>query len=396
MGKNYYDVLGVSKSATDEEIKKAYKKQALKWHPDRNSGNAKAGEKFKEVGEAFEVLSDSNKRAVYDQFGEEGLKGGGGGPPPGAGDFSGFGGGPSPFPGASFTFTSSGPGGARGGGFSPSDPNFIFEQFFKNMGSFGFGGGMGGSGMGGGGMGGFAQDEYMDTDDMHGHGGGSPFGAGMPGGFGGGMFGGGGMPRAQAGSRKRPASSNGAGAPQRPPDEFTRPLKLSLEDLYSGVTKKLRLGRKLQGGESEDKIIEINVLPGWKSGTKVRFKAAGNERADGSSQDVVFIVEELPHPHFTRVGDDLVYHASIPLLDALTGSGGTRAVQGIDGKRLQVSIPKPVVKPGQESRITGEGMPVRKDGAAGKRRGDLIVKWDVVFPERLTESQKEGLRKVLG
>ncbi|KDQ19385.1 hypothetical protein BOTBODRAFT_102770 [Botryobasidium botryosum FD-172 SS1] len=344
MGKNYYDILGVSKTATDDEIKKAYKKQALKWHPDRNSGNAKAGEKFKEVGEAFEVLSDSNKRAVYDQFGEEGLKGGGGGPPPGAGGFpegfSGFGGGQgNPFPGASFTFTSSGPGGARGG-FAPSDPNLIFD---------------------------------------------------------GGMFGGG-MPHAHGtNTRKRPApSSNGNAGPPPPPDEFTRPLKLSLEDLYSGVTKKLKLGRKLQSGESEEKIIEIHVLPGWKSGTKVRFKAAGNERADGSSQDVVFVVEELPHAHFARVGDDLIYHAPIPLLDALAGTGGTRAVDGIDGRRLQISIPKSIVKPGQESRITGEGMPVRKDGAAGKRRGDLIVKWDIVFPDRLTESQKEGLRKVLG
>ena len=84
MGADYYKILGVSKDATDDDIKKAYKKAALKWHPDRNKDNQEtANKKFKEVGEAFEVLSDKNKRAVFDQYGEEGLKGaagGGGGP----------------------------------------------------------------------------------------------------------------------------------------------------------------------------------------------------------------------------------------------------------------------------------------------------------------------------
>ena len=77
MGKDYYQILGVPKSADDDAIKKAYKKAALKWHPDRNKDNeATAKKKFQEVGEAFEVLSDKNKRAIYDQYGEDGLKGG--------------------------------------------------------------------------------------------------------------------------------------------------------------------------------------------------------------------------------------------------------------------------------------------------------------------------------
>ncbi|KAG8942420.1 hypothetical protein FRC03_003229, partial [Tulasnella sp. 419] len=138
-GKDYYAVLGVSKDANEEDIKKAYKKMALKWHPDRNAGSEAASQKFKEVSEAFEVLSDKNKRAVYDQFGEEGLKGGGV-PPPGAsgGAFgsSGFSG----FPGgATFSFSSNGPGGPGGfgGGFRPTDPNSIFEQFFSSFGGGG-------------------------------------------------------------------------------------------------------------------------------------------------------------------------------------------------------------------------------------------------------------------
>jgi len=131
MGKDYYQILGVDKNAGDDAIKKAYKQMALKWHPDRNPNNTEAAsKKFKEVSEAFEVLSDKNKKAVYDQFGEEGLKGG---PPPNAGEgsFGGFPGGASfsGFPGGggtTFTFTSSGPGGGRGG-FSPTDPRTIFE-----------------------------------------------------------------------------------------------------------------------------------------------------------------------------------------------------------------------------------------------------------------------------
>jgi hypothetical protein len=133
MGTDYYKLLGVSKDASEDELKKAYKKMALKWHPDRNQGSEEASKKFKEISEAFEVLSDKQKRTIYDQFGEEGLKGGGG-PPPGAGaggnPFASFGGGGFPGGGGStFTFTS-GPGGGfggGGGGFNPSDPMKIFE-----------------------------------------------------------------------------------------------------------------------------------------------------------------------------------------------------------------------------------------------------------------------------
>lgn len=93
MGRDYYGILGVSKTATEEEIKKAYKKLALKWHPDRNINNKKESEeKFKEISEAYEVLIDKQKREIFDVYGEEGLKGGA--PPPGQGGegMGGFGG----------------------------------------------------------------------------------------------------------------------------------------------------------------------------------------------------------------------------------------------------------------------------------------------------------------
>jgi len=389
MGADYYKLLGVDKNASEDEIKKAYKKMALKWHPDRNSGSEEASKKFKEISEAFEVLSDKQKRTIYDQFGEEGLKGGGA-PPSGAGGpggFSGFSG----FPGGgaggpTFTFTSS-PGGfgGGGGGFSPTDPQKIFESIFSGGGLGGFGGmgGMGGmSGMRGGpGMSGMFNHGMDDDDPMGGF---SSFG-GMPGG----------MPNGRPHShrtnspRRSPTATSPAG-----PSEITKPLKVTLEELYSGATKRLKVGRKLLSGGTEDKVLEIQVYPGWKSGTKVRFPRAGNEQLTGESQDLVFVVEEKTHDRFVREGNDLITHQSLPLVEALAGNGGKKTVEALDGRKLQVTIPAGIIKPGQQSVVPGEGMPVRKDGAV-KQKGDMIVKWDIVFPERLTPAQKEGIRKVL-
>ena len=137
------------------------------------------------------------------------------------------------------------------------------------------------------------------------------------------------------------------------------------------------------------------MLPGWKSGTKVRFPRAGNEQARGESQDLVFVVEEKPHPRFTRDGNDLIVTQKLPLVEALTGDGGKKTIEHLDGRKLQVRVPSGVVKPGQQTTITGEGMPARKEGQVHKK-GDLIVKWEIVFPDRLTPSQKEGIKKVLG
>lgn len=391
MGKDYYKILGVDKSADDEAIKRAYKKKALLHHPDRNQGSTDAADKFKEVSEAFEVLSDKNKRAVYDQFGEEGLKGGG--PSPGAGP-SGFGGGfPgggasfSGFPGGqTFSFSSSGPG-ANFSGFRPSDPNDIFASFFSAM-----GGGMGG------GMGGFPGGSFTSAGRRGGAGGARSRGASMFAGFddmddsddyGGGMPGG--MPGAQT-RRPRPAAPDD----DKSAGDVIKPLKVSLEDLYTGTTKHLKIGRRLASGGQEDKILDVPIHAGYKSGTKIRFPRSGNEQPDGSAQDIVFVVEEKPHDVFTRDGNDLITSQKIPLLEALTGSGGAaRTITHLNGSKLQVKLPAAIVKPGHETRVLGKGMPIRKGGATGSF-GDLIVKWEIEFPERLTASQQDGLKKVLG
>lgn len=326
---------------------------ALKWHPDRNKDKADVAKaKFQEIGEAFEVLSDKNKRAIYDQYGEEGLKAGP--PPPGGG--AGAGGFPGGFNfpgggGTTFTFTSG------GGGFRPSNADDIFKHFFS---SFGGGGGSFGMGMG--------MDD--DSDDFM-------MGGGMPGGFG-------------TGARRRGPTMQ----PQKPP-AVKRPLPISLEDLYTGTTKRLKVTRKLRDGATgrfitTDKILTINVKPGWKAGTKIRFPGEGDELETGEAQDIEFIVEEKPHPVFKRDGDNLRMTIEIPLADALTGF--TRQIKTLDGRTLNVNNTSSVIQPGQESRVIGEGMPNSKTG----RKGDLIITYKVKFPTSLTTAQKNIIRQQFG
>ncbi|CAM9354169.1 unnamed protein product, partial [Sphacelaria rigidula] len=216
MGRNYYDVLGVPKNATEADIKKAYKKAALKFHPDRPGGDKV---KFQEVSEAFEVLSDSKKKQLYDQFGEAGLGAAGGAqdddPMPGGGANPsagmGMGGG---MPGGAQTFTfRTTHGGGGGGGFHGSDPFSVFESIFGTM----------------------------DVDQAMGSGfssfpvqmGGMRMG-GMPGGMTMNM-GGGGMGM----------SSGASAAPTRQPPPIEHTLNLSLEELYTGTSKRMRITKKV-------------------------------------------------------------------------------------------------------------------------------------------------------
>lgn len=214
----------------------------------------------------------------------------------------------------------------------------------------------------------------------------------------------GGMP----GGMPRPGSHSTYSGAQRPPSpaqspEITRPLKVSLHDLYTGAMKRLKVGRRLASGSTEEKVLEIQIHPGWKSGTKIRFPKAGNELANGDSQDLIFVVEEKPDDTFSREGNDLVAQMSVDLVEALTGSPpltpsspktATHVLEMLDGRKLRVPLPVGVVKPGAETRIPGEGMPIRKEGHA-KKKGDLVVKWSVVFPNIITAKQKEELRRIL-
>ncbi|KAJ3356160.1 hypothetical protein HDU83_001739 [Entophlyctis luteolus] len=357
---DYYKVLGVSKGCSDDDLKKAYRKLALKWHPDRNPGNKEqADKKFKELAEAYEVLSDPEKRRIYDQVGIDGLKGAGGNSPGGfPGSFSGaFPGGA--FPGGQFHFAST------GGGFTPSAAEQIFAQFFGGSSPFSSGMGM-----------------DIDSDEDRN----SPFGrtsGGLPGGFPGGFTSS--MP-----SQKRSTTGNNSSI--RKPEPIKRVLPCSLEDLYLGNSKKLKITRKTIDGSVQEKILTISLKPGWKAGTKLTYANEGDEIARDVFQDIEFVVEEKPHHRFTRDGDDLRCVVEVDLADVLCGGSAKRNIETLDGRKIDVELAN--LRNSSETRILrGEGMPISKSPGS---KGNLIVAVAVRFPTGLGDAQKREIRRLLG
>ncbi|KAL5571821.1 hypothetical protein UlMin_021418 [Ulmus minor] len=347
----YYEILGVSKSASEDELKKAYKKAAMKNHPDKGGDP----EKFKELAQAYDVLSDPGKREIYDQYGEDALKEGMGG------------GGPS---------------------HSPFD---IFESF-----------------------------------------------------FGGGGFGGGGSSRARR---------------QKQGEDVVHTLKVSLEDLYNGTTKKLSLSRNVlcpkckgkgsksgnagkchgchgsgmkitrrqigmgmiqqmqhicpdcQGsGETiserdkcpqckankvtqEKRVLEVHVEKGMQHGQKITFEGQADEAPDTITGDIVFILQLKEHPKFKRKYDDLYVEHTISLTEALCGF--QFALTHLDGRQLLIkSNSGEIIKPDQYKAIDDEGMP---NQGRPFMKGKLFIHFNVEFPESgvLSPDQCRTLETIL-
>lgn len=341
MGKDYYSILGVGRDAKENDIKKAYRKSAMQWHPDKNPDNKEEAEaKFKEIAEAYDVLSDPDKKAIYDQYGEEGLKGGG--PPGGGAGPAGGGGG----------------GGGMPGGFAyqfNGDADEIFSRFFKDS---------------------FKRSNSFESTPFEDMGGFFGFG-GMPG-----MGGMGGMPMGGMGGK------GGKGGAARP---AVFDLNCSLEELFNGATKKMKIKRKSATiSRDEETVLEVEVKAGWKAGTKVTFNGEGDEiGSTGQAQDVVFIVREKKHATFTREGSNLLHHTRIPLVDSLTGF--KLDVSTLDNRILRVNV-RDMVKPNYSKIVKGEGMPSSKSPGF---KGDLIITFDVVYPASLTEDAKEKLKEIL-
>lgn len=354
-----YDTLSVSPTATQDEIKKAYRKAALKWHPDKNKDKPEAAEKFKECSQAYEILSDPEKRKTYDQFGLEFILRGGPPPAPDGGA------GPNPFASAGgaggmpdfSSFFGGGPSGGGGPGFSYSkfsfrDPNDVFTNTFRDSGIF---------------------DDFIFNATR-----------GSPG-------------SASGGPRRTTRGSFGESArsARQPTPEVTtveRPLPLALEDLFNGVTKKMKIKRKTfdETGKriTSDTLLEVPIKPGLKKGSKIRFKGVGDQE-EGGQQDLVFIVEEKPHPLYTRDGDDLIQTVDLDLKEALTG--WKRTVTTIDGKNIPLEKSGPT-QPGSSDVYPSLGMPISKKPG---QRGNFIIKYNVKFPISLTPTQKQKLREIL-
>ncbi|KAM0921075.1 hypothetical protein ACQ4PT_006997 [Festuca glaucescens] len=347
MGLDYYKVLQVERGSSDDELKKAYRKLAMKWHPDKNPNSKKEAEaKFKQISEAYEVLSDSQKRAVYDQYGEEALKGQA--PPPGAGGPSGS----SYYGGDGSTFQ-----------FNPRSADDIFAEFFGFSSPF--------SGMGGmGGMGGGAERGMR----------GSRFGM-----FGDDMF----------GSFPQFPGEASVHAPQRShkAGPIENRLPCNLADLYKGTTKKMKISREILDSSGRTMVVEeiltIEIKPGWKKGTKITFPEKGNEAPHVIPADIVFVIDEKPHDQFIRDGNDLIMTQKISLAEALTGC--TVIVTTLDGRNLTIPINN-VINPGYEEVVPREGMPIPKDRS---KKGNLKIKFSIKFPSRLTTEQKSEIRRLL-
>lgn len=322
MGKDYYAILELSKNATDEDIKKAYRRLALKYHPDKNK-SPEAEEKFKLVAEAYEVLSDKKRRDIYDQFGEEGLSGGYSAGPGMGGGVPGFGPG-----GMKFSFTSSDPRQTFASFFGTSDP---FADIFNLDGqSFSFG--------------------SHSSDHI---------------------------------SRKQKK--------QDPPIE--RSVYVSLEDIFHGCIKKMKINRKVfdvSGNEYEEtKELVINVKPGWKAGTKITFPKEGHKNVGTIPSDIIFVIQDKPHHLFKREGVDISFTAKITLKEALCGV--TLSIPTLDSGHMPLKIAD-IITPTTTRRFSGKGLPYSKEP---KKRGDLIVRFEIRFPTNLSSEQKSSLQNIL-
>lgn len=337
---DYYNILKVNRNATDEDLKKSYRRLAMRWHPDKNPSNKKEAEaKFKQISEAYEVLSDAQKRAIYDQLGEEGLKGM---PPPGSQSAT--------------SSASSGPSNFR---FNPRDAKDIFAEIFGNSSPFGF--------------------ESMNRTKSTRY---QTNGSGTFGGFG----------TTESTSRSYAEGAGPSGTQPRKAPAVENFLACRLEELYSGSKRKLKISRSVLQSNGqlvpETEILTIDIKPGWKKGTKITFPGKGNEQVNQLPADLVFIIDEKPHDVFTREGNDLIVTLKISLVEALTGY--TVHLTTLDGRSL--TIPINSIHPGYEEVVHREGMPVPKDPS---RKGNLRIKFNIKFPTWLTHEQKAGIKRLL-
>ena len=322
--KDYYATLGVVKTATDKELKAAYRKLARKHHPDVNPGDKSAEARFKEINEAYEVLGDPEKRRKYDELGanwrmyEQAQQQGQ--PFPGGSPFGGFGGAGE---GGAWTINMGGPGGYRTMSedemrdmFGTDDP---FSSFFHTF----FGGG-----------------------------GGASAGAGE------------GRARGRA-----PRPSKGR--------DIESEAELTLEEAYHGAMRRISINI---GGHARS--VDVRIPAGVKDGSRVRASGEGESGSGGAASGDLFLrVRIRPHPVFERKGDDLYVKVPIPVTAAVLG--GEAQVPTITGS-VRLKVPE-TTQPGQVFRLKGHGMPIvgRTDV-----KGDLYATADVQLPRSLTTDQR--------
>ncbi len=348
--RDYYEVLGVERGASDEELKKAYRRLALKVHPDRNKDDPSAGEKFKEATEAYQVLSDPEKRRIYDQYGHDGLRG-------------------------------------RGLGGAPGiDPRDIFEQIFGQGGLSDLFGGM----FGGGGHGGPRQGSHLRVGLT------IPLKEAFAG-----------TERtlsirrhdacdACAGSGARKGTSpetcgtcGGRGRVQRSQGFFmmqtTCPACRGAGQVIRDPCPRCRGG----GLREVTAELRVRIPPGMPSGSQLRLAGEGEPGALGGPRGDLFVVVEVEdHPLFERDGDDLV--CEMPITYSQAALGARIDVPTLSGA-AELEIP-PGTQPGDVFRLRGLGMP----SVHGHGQGHLLIRVALEVPRKVSARQRELLEELAG
>ena len=348
MPRDYYELLGVSRGATDDELKKAFRRLARELHPDINRHDPEAEEKFKQVAEAYEVLSDRERRAIYDRYGHEGLRRGGYEP-----HFGGFG-----------------------------DISDIFEAFFGggDLGSI-FGRGRGGPQRGHD----VAAEVAITLEEVFS-----------------------GTTRELEFDAVEPCSrchGNGAepGTPIEtcPRCEGSGQLQSVARTVFGQVVRTQACDRcggdgriaqtpcqvcRGSGYEERTRTLTVDLPAGIDDGQRVRITGRGHAGGPGApAGDLYVLVHVESDPRFERHGDDLVTRLDVPFTDAALG--GTLPVPTLEGEE-ELEI-EPGTQPGAVRRLRGRGLPSLR----GRRRGDMHVVMNVLIPSKLNEEQRDLLRR---
>ncbi len=351
--RDYYEILGVQKGATAQELKSAFRKLAMKYHPDRNPDDDESEKKFKEINEAYDVLKDDQKRAAYDQFGHAAFEGGGRGP-------GGFGG---------------------GGNADFSSFADIFDDLFGEV--------MGGRRQrGGGGPAGGARGSdlryNMDitlNDAFNGK------KAEIR------------VPRSVAcdrceGSGAEPGSKpvicpncSGLGKVRATQGFFTIertcPACSGRGRIVKDPCKKCRGA----GRVDVEKSLSVTIPAGVEDGTRIRLSGEGDAGVGGAASGDLYIFLSIdPHPLFSRDGPHL--HCDVPISFTTAALGGEVEVPTLSGTKAKVKIPEGT-QTGRQFRLRGMGMPVLRS----EQKGDLFVHTRVETPQNLTKKQKELLKE---
>ncbi len=351
--RDYYEVLGVDRNASADEIKKAYRKKAIQYHPDKNPGDKEAEEKFKEAAEAYDVLSDPQKKARYDQYGHAGMEG--------AGGFS-------------------------GGGFSMDD---IFSHFGDIFGGFGFGG-FGGGGTRGGRRVHRGSDIRIRVklslqEIAHG------------------------VEKKVKINKTIPCPTcNGRGADSEADIQTCNRCHgtgviTSVRQTFLGQMQTQEAcpdcggeGRKIvrpchncngSGLVKSSEEISFKIPAGVAEGMQLTVRGKGNAgRNNGVSGDLLVVIEEEEHPHLIREGNNLIYTLYLSIPDAALGCEAH--VPGVDGN-LKVKI-EPGTQPGKMLRLRGKGLP----DINGYGSGDLLVYVQVYVPTKLDKDDRAAFEKM--